>query len=617
MNKHKKRLWLARFWRLPQTAGQRISRTIALIPPRIRLYLWTALLVIPTTFIVSPFPLSLMPVYHAGEIVREDVVVPADLQLARTGQGAADAEVANHRPRMVLHAGEVVTEEMLPLIDAIRRHQLAERRPQRIFSLLGLVALVFFALYRAAMSEERGMLSPQKVYWVAGTAIFIQMALVRIGTFIAAVLSSRPETMWFGDFFVFQFAIPFAASALILALLVGSQLALVVALITSILTGLISPFGMVMSIYSLAGSIAGIYSVQKFCTRSAIIRAGLVVAAVNIVMGISALLLGDHEMGWRIGINAALAGGIGALLTAATVSVGAPIYESAFGILTDIKLLELSNADLPLLRQLAIQTPGTNHHSFVVGTLAEAAAKAIGANALLARVGCLYHDIGKLAAPKMYIENQGGGPNPHDRVSPRDSVRIITGHVRRGLQMAQEAKLPQQIIDFIPQHHGTRVLAYFYHKAKAQADARGETVNIEDFRYPGPKPQTREAVILMLADGSEAAVRSLEDPSPENVRAIVRKIVDTVLSDGQLDECNITFREITLIRESLIKELVNMYHQRISYPGFNPPSEANGNGGNAGNAGNTGNSAQSAEAEEPAATAVGAGTRLKSTTSRS
>jgi putative nucleotidyltransferase with HDIG domain len=209
----------------------------------------------------------------------------------------------------------------------------------------------------------------------------------------------------------------------------------------------------------------------------------------------------------------------------------------------------------------------------MVGMLAEEAAKAIGANALLARTGCLYHDIGKMAAPNMYIENQKGGPNPHDKVSPLDSVRIITGHVRRGIKMAEEADLPPQIIDFIPQHHGTRVLAYFYHKAKSQAEAGGGTVNIDDFRYPGPKPQTKEAVILMLADGAEASVRSLDEPTPENIRAIIKKIVDSVTADGQLDESSVTMKELTTIRESLVNTLINIYHQRISYPGFNPSTE--------------------------------------------
>jgi hypothetical protein len=291
-------------------------------------------------------------------------------------------------------------------------------------------------------------------------------------------------------------------------------------------------------------------------------------------MGVVALLIARHDWDWSQIVGGVALGLIGAALTGAVAALAIPIYESGFDILTDLKLLELSNADNPLLRDLAIRTPGTSHHSFMVGLLAEEAAKAIGANALLARTGCLYHDVGKLAAPSMYIENQKGGPNPHDQVSPLDSVRVITGHVRRGIEMAVEADLPSQIIDFIPQHHGTRVLAYFYHKAKAQAEARGETVNLDDFRYPGPKPQTREAVILMLADGAEASVRSLEEQTPENIRGIVKKIADTVVADGQLDESSVTMRELTTIRESLINTLINIYHQRISYPGFNPPRQA-------------------------------------------
>jgi putative nucleotidyltransferase with HDIG domain len=285
------------------------------------------------------------------------------------------------------------------------------------------------------------------------------------------------------------------------------------------------------------------------------------------------MLIANNDLNWKAILGGIGFGAIGAALMAAVASLAIPIYESAFDILTDLKLLELSNADNSLLRQLAIRTPGTSYHSFMVGVLAEEAAKSIGANALLARTAALYHDIGKLAAPSMYIENQKGGPNPHDKVSPLDSVRIITGHVRRGIQMATETDLPPQIIDFIPQHHGTRVLAYFYHKAKAQAEARGGHVNIDDFRYPGPKPQSKEAVILMLADGAEDSVRSLEEHTPENIRAIVKKIVDSVVADGQLDESTVTMRELTMIRESLINTLINIYHQRISYPGFNPPGK--------------------------------------------
>jgi putative nucleotidyltransferase with HDIG domain len=410
--------------------------------------------------------------------------------------------------------------------------------------------------------------------------VVIQTALVRAGVFIATVLSARSETTRFSDAFGFQFAIPFAASALVLSLLVGSQIALVSAMIVAVFVGLISTGGIAMSLFALSSSIIAIYSVERYRTRNAITRAILVIGGVNIFMSAAVTLIANRDLTWRLAAKGAVWGLLGALLTAAVASLATPIYESAFNILTDMRLLELSNADLPLLRELAIRTPGTNHHSFVVGTLAETAAKAVGANPLLARIGCLYHDIGKLAAPKMYIENQQGGPNPHDRVEPRDSVRIITGHVRRGLKMAHEAGLPPQIIDFIPQHHGTRVLSYFYHKAKAQAEARGETVNIDDFRYPGPKPQTKEAVILMLSDAAEAAVRSLEEPTPENIRSILKKIVDSIVADGQLDECNVTLQEITAIRESLINTLIGIYHQRIGYPGFNPPSEVETRGPN-------------------------------------
>jgi len=562
---------MARIWRLPHAAGETASRLFGLVPSRLRLIIFGALLVIPTTILVSRLPVSIVPAYKAGDVAQQDVVIPIDLQHVRP-PSAIQTDGSDHRQHILLRSGEVVTDELVPLVDLVRRHQLAERSPKRILFLLAIVAFIFFALYRAAQTSQSSRLEPERTFWVAATAVMIQVALVRIGLFSAAVLSTRSELVWLGDALTFQFAIPFAASALVLSLLVGSQMGLIVGLIGAVLTGVISPFGIETGGFALASSITAVYGVQKYCSRNAIGRAAIAICLVNFVVGLSIVLM-NGSLAWREILSVAIAAAIGALLTAATASFGTPVYESAFGILTDIKLLELSNADHPLLRRLAIETPGTNHHSFVVGALAEAAAKQIGANPLLARVGCLYHDIGKLAAPRMYIENQQNGPNPHDNVSPKDSVRVITGHVRKGIQLAHEANLPQQITDFIPQHHGTRVLAYFFHKAKAQAEARGETVRLEDFRYPGPKPQSPEAVILMMSDGSEAAVRSLEEPTLDNITAIVRKIADAIVSDGQLDECNITFREITLIRESLINTLVGMYHHRISYPGFNPPNE--------------------------------------------
>ncbi len=201
-----------------------------------------------------------------------------------------------------------------------------------------------------------------------------------------------------------------------------------------------------------------------------------------------------------------------------------------------------------------------------MGQLAEDACRAVGANPLLARIGALYHDIGKVAAPEYFVENQQG-ENPHDHMRPSQSARIITSHVTYGIKLAKEIGLPKKIADFIPQHHGTRTLHFFLRKAQSEAKP-GEVIDEKDFRYPGPKPQFKEAAIMMLADSCEAAARSLARPDPENIRAIVVKIVDAVITDGQLDECDLTLQEITTIREAMISALTAIYHARIDYPGF-------------------------------------------------
>ena len=260
---------------------------------------------------------------------------------------------------------------------------------------------------------------------------------------------------------------------------------------------------------------------------------------------------------------------LGGIITAAATAVFMPICESLFGIMTDVKLLELSNADLPALGQLALRAPGTNQHSHAVGQLAEDACRKVGANGLLARIGALYHDIGKTAAPEHFVENQMG-KNPHDRLKPTQSARIIISHVTHGAKLAKDMGLPARIVDFIPQHHGTRTLHYFLKKAQAEAK-EGEEVVENDFRYPGPKPQFKESAIMMIADSCEAAARSLSEPTPENIRFIVTKIIDAILSDDQLDECDLTLRELTQIRESMIKSLIAIYHTRVEYPGYAPP----------------------------------------------
>jgi cyclic-di-AMP phosphodiesterase PgpH len=333
--------------------------------------------------------------------------------------------------------------------------------------------------------------------------------------------------------------------------------------------GMLAPSGIQESTYALIACAAAVYGIGRYRERQSVTLAGLLVGIVNAVMAPALLAYAEQPLTLKAILLAAGFGFVGGLLSAIFAAGGLPINESLFGILTDVKLLELSNADLPVLGQLALRAPGTNQHSHAVGQLAEDACRAVDANPLLARIGALYHDIGKVAAPEYFVENQQG-ENPHDHLRPTQSARIITSHVTYGMKLAKEIGLPKKIADFIPQHHGTRTLHFFLRKAQSAARA-GEHVDEKDFRYPGPKPQFKEAAIMMLADSCEAAARSLARPDPENIRAIVVKIVDAVITDGQLDECDLTLQEITRIREAIISALTAIYHARIDYPGFNPP----------------------------------------------
>jgi hypothetical protein len=256
----------------------------------------------------------------------------------------------------------------------------------------------------------------------------------------------------------------------------------------------------------------------------------------------------------------------GGFLVSIVATVALPPLEHVFQSLTDIKLLELSNMNLPLLKDLAVAAPGTYHHSVVVGTLAEKAAEAIGVNPLFARVAAYYHDIGKLRQPQYFVENQKDGFNPHDKLSPNMSALVLVSHVKDGVAYAKEHGLPQPLIDAIPQHHGTRLIRFFYEKARQAAQAEGREVNESDFRYPGPRPRSKETAILMLADGVEAISRTLSDTSPARLRAMIKRSIQEVVDDEQLSECSITLQDLSKIADAFLGVLAGMHHQRIEYP---------------------------------------------------
>jgi len=507
-------------------------------------------------------------------LIRPNVVLDeAATAAARESEASriSPVVISLKRNQVVAREGDTVTQSILAQINAIKTAGHAGRPWNNFFGLLLVVIGVYWGAWKFA--EHRGAgsalsLGKHKAFALVGSAILVQTALMKIGFTFGDSVASRMQAP-FNDPTIWNFAIPFAAAALLVAMLVDTQLAFLTGIITALFAGLLAPGGMPKALFAMVSCSAAIYGIGRYRERQSVTLAGMLVAGVNVVMAVALIAYSEQPLTLRTILMATGCGIAGGLLTAVFAAGGLPINESMFGILTDVKLLELSNADLPVLGQLALRAPGTNQHSHAVGQLAEDACRAVGANPLLARIGALYHDIGKLAAPEYFVENQQGD-NPHDRLRPYQSAKIITSHVTYGSKLAKEIGLPKQIADFIPQHHGTRTLHYFLRKAQAQAKPN-DTVNEADFRYPGPKPQFKEAAIMMLADSCEAAARSLARPDPENIRAIVVKIVDAIISDGQLDECDVTLQELTIIREAMISALTAIYHARIDYPGFNPP----------------------------------------------
>lgn len=369
----------------------------------------------------------------------------------------------------------------------------------------------------------------------------------------------------------YAYAVPLAALALVARLLYTRNSALMLSLVFSVLVSFATPAhsGWIW-LYCLGGSLTAIFAldVTQFKQRLVMARVGTMVGLANLVLILIITSL-SPEVAERnlsqVGFDL-LCGLMGGLIVAAVASFTVPILESFFCITTDIKLVELSNTNLPLLRRLASDAPGSFQHSLMVANLAKAGCEAIGADAVLAYAGGLYHDIGKMARPDYFIENQHSRHNPHDKLQPSMSALVLINHVKVGLTLAGEYNLPQLLRDAIAQHHGTRRISYFFNRAIEKGSE--ETVREEDYRYPGPKPSNKEMGVLMLADGVEAASRTLVTPTDLKLRTLVGKIVDDCLQDGQLDETDLTLSDISVVSEAFQKVLSNIYHRRIDYPGF-------------------------------------------------
>jgi cyclic-di-AMP phosphodiesterase PgpH len=369
------------------------------------------------------------------------------------------------------------------------------------------------------------------------------------------------------------FLAPVAMGCMLVTMLLDLQLGLVSAFLFTMLASVIlnveqvSLFDFHYGFVAAVVSFTSVLAIHRASQRSSILKAGIMVSLFGSVAVIALLLVGQvsDQLMLAQAVGFMFASG---LLTAVLVIGLMPFFEVTFGLLSAVKLVELSNPNHPLLRKLLTETPGTYHHSLMVGNLSEAAAEAVGANGLLCRVGSFYHDLGKTKRPLYFIENQNGGDNPHDKLDPKVSASIIIAHARDGGEMLKVHKLPKPIRDIAEQHHGTTILKYFYYKTVKQAKEQGtENTNSEDdFRYPGPKAQSKEAAIVGIADCVEAAVRSLNHPTVEQIENIIGKIIKDRLDDHQFNECDLTLRELDTIAESIKETVIGMFHSRIEYP---------------------------------------------------
>ena len=401
------------------------------------------------------------------------------------------------------------------------------------------------------------------------SALAILIGIVAITRFIIGAVITQLHNLEFGGVLsenILFFLIPFAMGGLLIQAVLGMSHALVFALNLSIIAGFYFPDAKVFIPFVLITNLAASLSLRRFRSRGDYVKAGLYVALFSFPFAIASLITSNTLDFAHISIAflVALIGGVACSFLATGIT---PVVEHLCGYVTDMRLIEMATLDHPILKELSLSAPGTWNHSMVIGMMVEAAADAIGANSVLARVGAYFHDVGKSKKPLYFVENQSGGENRHDKLSTSMSALIIRSHVKDGIDLARKYKLPEPVIDIIAQHHGTSLIEYFYDKATKETAETGTetTVDRSLYAYPGPKPQSREAAILMLADGVEAASRTISDPTPDRIQGMVQKMINKVFASGELNECELTLKDLHFIAKTFNRVLNGIYHQRIAY----------------------------------------------------
>ncbi|EMR05904.1 putative domain HDIG [Bhargavaea cecembensis DSE10] len=507
----------------------------------------------------SAVPPGLMPA--AVEIGRSSIIVneKVDEQQTEARIEQAKAEVEPTRilqGQVIVQEGQIIDREVHRQLElAGLLNESASLRPVLALGLFTL--LIFWFIYRHFRQLEHPGYVKKK--WLSITLVVYFLTIVAMKLLAATEIDFN---------MALAYVYPTALVPFLLRLLTDGRMAILLTILTAATGGLLLQEGyspvanMEIVLYILFGGFAGHYLIQGDGRRSSILTASFGVSVVNALFITFYLLMTQSHFGlqeWLLFMMAAL--GSGLLSGALTIGL-MPFFETVFGILSDLKLVELSNPNHPLLKRILTETPGTYHHSVMVANLSDAACEAIGANGLLARVGSYYHDIGKTRRPAFFIENQMAGTNPHDSLPPEKSRDIIIAHSADGAEILEKHGMPKELVDIARQHHGTTLLKYFLVKAREA----GENVDEEAYRYPGPKPQTKEIAVISIADSCEAAVRSMKEPTPEKIEQLVRSIIRDKMNDGQFSECDLSFRELNIVGEVICTTLNGVFHNRIEYP---------------------------------------------------
>ncbi len=485
--------------------------------------------------------------------------IVTEQERARAAEAVVDQVKSWERGQTIIRGGDLVDAVAMEAVDTLGLND-GGLDPVRLGGFVLLTVLVVGLLLTWTWRFRRD-------FWHRNNVLLLLGLLLLVSVFALKLTADRA---WL------PYALPLAAVGMLVTVLLDAGVAVILTALIAVVAAAVNGGGLELAAYVMLGGLSGIVGVRRGERLTVFLQAGVGVFVVQSLVVVTFALLGDRDIRGILELIGAAAVSAGGSAVAAVGSFA--VIGSVFGIVTSFQLLELANPSQPLLRRLLVETPGTYHHSLMVGNLAERAAEVIGADPLLTRVAAYYHDVGKIANPAFFIENQAGADNVHDELDPEQSAQMLKSHISEGIDLAYKSGLPKAIIAFIPQHHGTMVMGYFHARAREQAAApyggldtaegrkAADAVDVRKFRHGGPKPQSREAAIIMLADSTEASVRSLATRDEAAIRAMVARIIEDRIADDQFDECDLTLRDIERIREAFVAQLLGMYHQRVAYP---------------------------------------------------